>query len=107
MSLINPTLSINDNVSQLKGKLEALLGEKVSFETAITQLETFLTGAVVMPTAPEAPVRRGPGRPKGSKNKGATVVASAGEKRAKAWTPEMRAQAARRMKKYWRQRNSK
>ncbi len=97
------------NVSQtLKDTIADLQEERAQITTQIEALQSALEAL----DGASAPKKRGRGRPKGSKNK-ATTEKSAGaakkttkRKRAK-WSPEQKAAAAERMKKYWAKRNKK
>ncbi len=92
MSVINPSLSLQDNLAHLKA-------QQAVFGSAIAQLEGLLGGGVVsVETTVTAPVRRGPGRPKGSTNKNKVAKTSA---RSSGWSDAARAKARRRMKAYW------
>ncbi len=99
------------NVSQtLKATITELQEERAEITSQIEALKSALAALGSSPV----PKRRGPGRPKGSKNKAATEgktaepkapkVKTTKRKRAK-WTPEQKAAAAERMKKYWAKRN--
>ncbi len=99
MSLINPTISLQDNLTHLKAQNALFVG-------AIAQLEGLLNGSAVVSevsTSVPTPVRRGPGRPKGSTNK---KVAAKASTRSSGWSDAARAKARRRMKAYWAARKS-
>ncbi len=95
-----------ENVAQtLKASIVDLQEEREKVNTKIDALRSVLASLDAAP----APKKRGPGRPKGSKNKTTEPVAVAPKtrkkrKRAK-WTPEQKAAAAERMRKYWANRN--
>jgi hypothetical protein len=75
----------------LRKHLASLQEQRDKLDSDIGRLETALAALGV---------RRGPGRPKGSKNKGG---ARANRKKPN-WSPEKRREVSERMKKYWAER---
>ncbi len=103
-------MSLQNVAQTLKTTIAELQEERDEVNAKIDALKSALA---VLGGSPAAKKRR-PGRPKGSKNKAATeektseIKASKKKttKRKKAkWSPEQKAAAAERMKKYWAQRN--
>lgn len=103
MSLQNVAQTLKITVAELQEERDEIT----------TQIEALKSALQALGSSP-APKKRGPGRPKGSKNKTgteenttevkATKVKTAKKKRPK-WSPEQKAAAAERMRKYWAKRN--
>jgi hypothetical protein len=76
----------------LRKHLASLQEQRDKLDSDIGRLETALAALGV---------KRGPGRPKGSKNKGAVA------RRKPNWSPDKRREVSERMKKYWADRRKK
>jgi hypothetical protein len=81
----------------LRRALDALQDERSELEKKIRVMENALS---------ELGVKRGPGRPKGSKNK-ASKTSSRSARKKPNWSSEKRKEVSERMKKYWADRRKK